>query len=312
MFPRPSVNPWFYILLTGLMFGMGGLVTEWVLDQETDPFALTAVAFSATAITAFTFTRGVPRLPASGWRVGMALGMLNAAGPAILFNLGFANLPASINTLLISLGPVFTAITAHYWSVADRFTRTKVVGLVVSLAGVAVLAGAPSDEAQGQVWLGVVLSLLGAVMQGVSAVWVKRLAERHQPEAAITPMMAGAALLAVTASIVAGHPPVPSAFTSGQWLILILMGSSGVLAFLSVLKANRMVAASKAALTGYLVPMVGVVGGVAILGEPASALLLVGGLLVIAGVVLVGRSHKEPVVTAQLPDSAADLRRPTR
>lgn len=220
----------------------------------------------------------------------MTMGMLNAAGPAILFNLGFDNLPASVTTLLISLGPVFTAITAHLVSLGDRFTRIKAFGLFLSLAGVALLAAAPNAEVSGRPLLGLALALSGAVMQGVSAVWVKKMAERYSPASALAPMMTGAAVLAVVASIAAGHPPVPSAFEPLQWAILVAMGSTGVFTFLAVLKANELARASTAALTGYLVPVVGVVGGVVLLGEPFGARLLAGALLVVAGVVLVGRS----------------------
>lgn len=301
----PFAGPWLFIVYAGVMFGIGGLVTEWLLDQRTDPLALTAVAFCATTVAALVLKRRYPPLAPGGWRVGMTMGMLNAAGPAILFNLGFANLPASINTLLISLGPVFTAITAHYVSLGDRFTRTKALGLLLSLTGVAVLAGAPSEEGPRRPLLGVILSVAGAVMQGVSAVWVKKMSERYRPESAIAPMMVGAALLAVAASIVGGHPPLPSAFTPMQWLILIVLGSTGVFTFLAVLKANELAPASRAALTGYLVPVVGVVGGVGLLGERFNALLLIGGLLVIAGVVLVGRSPRERVMVEGYPPAGS-------
>jgi drug/metabolite transporter (DMT)-like permease len=285
-------RPWHYIVFAGVMFGAGGLITEWLLDEGSNPLTLTAVAFAATSVAALIWARRHPQPTRGGWKVGVTMGMLNAAGPAILFNLGFDNLPASINTLLISLGPIFTAITAHFVSIGDRFTGWKAVGLSMSLVGVALLAGAPNTEGLGQPMLGVALSLAGAAMQGASAVWVKKMAERFSPVSVLAPMMTGAAVLAVVASIVAGHPPVPSALEPLHWAILIGMGSTGVFTFLAVLKANELARASTAALTGYLVPLVGVVGGVVLLGEPFSLLLLAGASLVIAGVVLVGRQPR--------------------
>jgi drug/metabolite transporter (DMT)-like permease len=223
----------------------------------------------------------------------MLMGAVNAVGPAILFNLGFDNLPASINTLIIALGPVFTAITAHYALVGDRFTTRKAIGLLASLAGVALLAGAPTEPGQGQPWLGIVFSLTGALMQGVSAVWVKRMAERYGPASSLRPMMVGAAIVGLVAATIAGHPPLPSAFTPVQWLILITMGSTGLLTFWSLLKANQIARASQAALLGYLIPLIGVIGAVLVLGEPFSVLLLIGGALVMAGLVLVGRNPQK-------------------
>ena len=41
-------------------------------------------------------------------------GVFSSLGPSLIFNVGFDRLPAGINTLLISLGPIFTAIVAHF------------------------------------------------------------------------------------------------------------------------------------------------------------------------------------------------------
>jgi drug/metabolite transporter (DMT)-like permease len=295
------VNPWVYIVFAGVMFGTGGLVTEWLLDQGADPLALTAVLFVAGVLTALGMRRRFPR-PASGaWRTGVILGVLTASGPALLFNLGFDHLPASINTLLISLSPLFTAIAAHFLSHDDRFTRAKLVGLSLSLAGVALLVGAPAEDGSGNPLLGIALTFTGAMIQGVAAIWVKKTAERYGATSVLVPMMTGAATFALAASIVAGHPPLPSAFTATQWAILIVMGSTGVFTFLAVLKANELAPASKAALTGYLVPVIGMLGGVLLLGEPLSALLVFGGLLVIAGVALVGRNSRSPIEADSYP-----------
>lgn len=298
-------SPWVYIIFTGVMFGIGGLVTEWLLDEGGDPLAITAVAFTTTAVTVFFFSRRLPRRQPGSWRTGITIGILNAVGPALLFNLGFSHLPASINTLIISLGPVFTAITAHLVSVGDRFSGTKALGLLLSLAGVAVLAGAPAEAGPGKPLLGIAFSLTGALLQGISAVWVKRMAERFSPQSSLFPMMVGAAVVALVTSTIAGHPPLPSAFTAAQWVILIVMGSTGALTFLSLLKANQMALASKAALLAYVVPLIGVVGGVVILGEPFGALLVIGGLLVVGGVVLVGRSPEGQMASEGYPHSSS-------
>lgn len=313
MSSRPLISfagPWVYIIFTGVMFGIGGLVTEWLIDQAADPLAITAVAFTATAVTAFFFGRRLLRhqpaeIRPNLWRTGITVGILNAVGPALLFNLGFSHLPASINTLIISLSPVFTAITAHLVSVGDRFTGAKALGLLFSLAGVAVLAGAPAESGGGKPLLGIAFSLTGALLQGISAIWVKRMAERFSPESSLFPMMVGASAVGLLASTIAGHPPLPSAFSPVQWVVLLVMGGTGALTFLSLLKANQMALASKAALLAYVVPLIGVVGGVVILGEPFSALLVIGGLLVVAGVVLVGRSPEGQMATKGYPHSSS-------
>ena len=47
---------------------------------------------------------------------------------------------------------------------------------------------------------------------------------------------------------------------------------------------------------GYVVPLVGVSGGVLIFDETLTANLLLGGLLILAGVTLVGRANRSQAV----------------
>ncbi|HEY7564591.1 MAG TPA: DMT family transporter [Acidimicrobiia bacterium] len=296
------MSAWHYIVFVGVMFGTGALITEWILDRGGDPLALTAVAFISTAVVAVVIRKRFTDPGPGGWRTGILLGMLNASGPAILFNLGFDELPASVNTLLISLGPVFTAITAHFIAAGDRFNAKKAVGLLVSLIGVAVLASGPSADGPGSGSLrGFLFTFAGAALQGISLVWVKRMVERYRAQTSLAPMMVGAAVLALIVAILAGHPPAPSAFPLSHWVIIVTMGATGVVTFFALLKANELAPASQAALIGYIVPLVGVGGGVLLMGEPMTASLLIGGVMVVAGVVLVGRNSGSPVEVGGYP-----------
>ena len=53
------------------------------------------------------------------------MGAINAAVPALLLNIGFSRLPASLVTLTLALGPVFTALTAHLAFRDDRFSERQ-------------------------------------------------------------------------------------------------------------------------------------------------------------------------------------------
>ena len=59
------------------------------------------------------------------------------------FNLGFADLPAGIVTLLISVSPVFTVIAADFAFDDEPFRRAKGAGLALAVAGVAALQPRP-------------------------------------------------------------------------------------------------------------------------------------------------------------------------
>lgn len=282
-------NGWFYIVATGVMFGTLGLCTKFLTTRGVDPFTCAVVPFSITALIALVIRpRHSARVP---WMEGVAMGAVNAAGPALMFNVGFSQLPASVVTLILALGPVFTALTAHFVFHNDRFTPVKAVGLALSLAGVGLLAGLPS--AGERPVFALVLTLAGTALSGISLVWVKRLANLHQPRLLLAPMMTGAGLLSIVVATLLGYAPWSVAIAPAQWALLTVMGVGGLITFISSLKANELNPASRAGLMGYLVPIVGVTGGALVFAEPLTASLLFGGALVIAGVALVGITRRQ-------------------
>jgi drug/metabolite transporter (DMT)-like permease len=67
---------------------------------------------------------------------------------------------------------------------------------------------------------------------------------------------------------------------------------STVLPFIAFLGASRLASATTASLIGYVVPVIGVIGGVLILGETVTLSLIAGGVLILAGVLIVERSER--------------------
>jgi drug/metabolite transporter (DMT)-like permease len=282
------MKAWFLIVFTGLMFGSLGLCTEYLTTRGVDPLICAAVPFGLSAVIALALR---PRNASAPWREGLAMGAVNAAIPALLFNIGFSQLPASLVTLCLALGPVFTAITAHLAFRDDRFSTAKVIGLALSFGGVAVLAGLPAGSGSRST-LAFVATLVGAALAGASLVWVRRMAVRHDPRAVLAPMQTGAAVVAIAAASFTGHPLWNLGADSVELGILGLMGAGTILTYLTSLKASELAPASRVGLMGYLVPVVGVLGGVLIFNEALTANLAFGGLLILAGVTLVGRANR--------------------
>ncbi|MGH8928925.1 MAG: EamA family transporter, partial [Acidimicrobiia bacterium] len=123
------------------------------------PFAVTALI----VLLRHSYRASTP------WLEALALGGVNAAVPALLFNFGFNRLPASIVTLAMASGPVFTALTAHIAFHDDRFSGAKVTGLALSFSGVVLLAGLPADGGNGSP-IAFVVTLIGAALSGASLV----------------------------------------------------------------------------------------------------------------------------------------------
>ena len=282
------MKAWFFIVFTGFMFGSLGLCTKYLTTRGVDPMVCAAIPFGLSAVIALLLH---PRKVSTPWREGLAIGAINAAIPALLFNIGFSQLPASLVTLTLALGPVFTAIAAHIAFRDDRFSAIKVIGLALSFGGVAVLAGLPAGSGNKST-LAFVATLIGAALSGASLVWVRSITTRRDPMTVLAPMQVGAAAVAVVAAAVTGHPlwnPGASAWELG---LLGIMGVATIVTYVTMVKASELAPASRVGLMGYIVPVVGVAGGVLLFNEALTANLALGGLLILTGVTLVGRANR--------------------
>ena len=71
--------------------------------------------------------------------VGWGVLFLLAAGPTVmgfgLYNVSLSYLPSSVANLIVTLEPVFTAITA-YFLLGERLTWIQILGSMVVLSGV--------------------------------------------------------------------------------------------------------------------------------------------------------------------------------
>lgn len=286
---RAPTSVWPYVAFTGLSFTTGALVSKGLVDDGVDAFVVAGVPFVLAGMVGAAIalrTIGLPRhvlLPAA------ALGVANSTMPAVFINLGFETLPAGLVTLLIAMGPVFTAVTAHFVFPDERLGLMKVVGLGLSVVGVAVLAlGAESSDGETQLG-GIVLVLIGVIAAGVSGVPARSLAVRHGAAVLIGPQLLAAGLVALVATVPAGREVVPD----GGWSAWHVVGL-GVLAvtalggFRSMMAANEIGTTGQVSVIGYLLPVLGVVGGALVFDEAITAAVIGGGALILGGVVLLG------------------------
>ena len=108
----------------------------------------------------------------------------------------------------------------------------------------------------------------------------------------LAPMQAGAAIVAVAAASLTGHPLWNLGASTKQVGILMAMGTGTLVTYVTSLKASELAPASRVGMMGYIVPLVGVGGAVLLFDEALTPNLILGGILILAGVTLVGRSNR--------------------
>ena len=297
---RAPRSVWPYVAFTGLTFTTGALVSKALVDDGVDALVVAGAPFLLAGLVGLANTLRTDRLSRAGVVSAALLGVANSTMPAVFINLGFEVLPAGLVTLLISMGPVFTAVTAHFVFPDERLRATKLVGLALSVAGVAVLAVGAGDSDGDAGLRGVVLVLVGVTAAGVSAVPARALAVRYGAARLIGTQLAAAGAVALLAIVPTGRDAVPDGgWPPGHVIGLVVLAATALGGFRSMMAANEIGTTGQVSVIGYLLPVLGVAGGAVFFDEAITVAVLGGGALILGGVVLLGLGSRSAAPAAE-------------
>jgi drug/metabolite transporter (DMT)-like permease len=238
-------------------------------------FALAAALFLAVMVVLrLAFPRGRALLGS------LLYGLFNFAGSFGLIYYGLVQVHAGLGQILLALVPLATLLLAVLWR-QERLRVAAVVGTLLALAGVAVISRSPLQE---DVPLLSVLAVVGgAICFAQALVFVRRFPRVHPVSMNAVGMTAGAAVL-LAASLVAdepiGLPHRPETWAAMAYLVVV----GSVVVFLLYLVVLRYWAASRASYGFVIIPFVTLLLSAWLNNEPIGVGLLLGGLLVLAGV----------------------------
>lgn len=250
------------------------------------PVALVIVRVltASAALALFALATGVKLDLRGHWKRYCIVGMLNSAIPFCLVAAAQSALPVTYAVILVAVTPLSSSLLAAIW-LKEPLTIPKLVGLIAGIGGVALLIGwTPSGAAAPVPWA-VALALLATVSYGMAGVFTKRYAS-HRPglEVATGSQLAAGVMLL---PLLVLFPPLamPTLLAVGAALTLALLSTA--FAFLLYFRLIVNVGPVKALTVNFLAPIFGVSGGVALLGESASANALAGAAVILIGTALV-------------------------
>jgi drug/metabolite transporter (DMT)-like permease len=225
-----------------------------------------------------------------------------------LFPLAERSIPSALAGTINGAAPLFTAAIAALWS-RRMPGRGPLAGLVVGLAGV-VAVDAPAVGSGSAGVLGIGLVVLATVLYGVAFNLTAPLEDRN----GALPVILRAELVALAVDTPAGlaglaHSPA----TLGGLLAMAVLGvvCTG-LAFAAFATLVGRVGATRGSVTVYLVPVVAIVLGVAVNGEPVQPVSLAGIALVLAGAYLTSHPNQPPSQTGREQAAGSPPQRLTR
>lgn len=244
--------------------------------------ALGAAAALGTAVVAI----GQSLLPkAREWRDWLVLGTINGWGPNILVAYALTELDSGPAALIQAFAPLLTAILAQAFLPAERVTGERAVGIVIGLAGMALLIGPNALEGGGTLYgvLAMLLLTLGYASGNIYA----RIIPAPEP----IRLAFGQQVVSGVAALLIALPTVGLAGFDGAArhalpLLALALFSTAMPIFLFMRLITR-AGATRASMTGYLIPTVAVIVGVLVLGEPVAPRQILGGAIVLLGVAIV-------------------------
>jgi drug/metabolite transporter (DMT)-like permease len=289
------------------VFAGGNAVCIRFSNRELDPLWGAGLRFSLAAAV-LVAVMAVLRLEIPRGRALLGAVLYGALTIGVAFALAYyalVHLHAGLGQTLLAIVPLATLLLAVIQR-QERFRLAALVGALLAVAGIAVMSRAPLQE--DVPLLSVLAAVGGALCFAQAAVLVRWFPPVHPVTMNAVGMTTGAALLLIASLIAGDSMALPDrGETWAALAYLVVVGS--VIVFVLYLVVLRYWTASRTSYEFVLIPVVTVVLSAWLDDEPIRAGLVLGGLLVIAGV-YVGALRPRTGTHAGAPELPAAARRP--
>jgi drug/metabolite transporter (DMT)-like permease len=269
---------------------------------EFGPVATSAVrvAIAAAFLVPLMLWKGHGPVFRRHWRVICVMGVLNSGLPFMKFAFSLLAITTGLSAILNATVPLFGALVAWLW-LKDRPTGSRILGLVIGFAGVAMLAWdkasfQPNASGIAPAWA-VLACLLATVCYALAASGTKRYLTGLPPLVTATGSQVGAAAAMALPAWWLAPAQLPHA---QAWLALLVLGvlCTGV-AYILYFRLIEQAGPAKALTVTFAVPVFAIVYGALFLAEPVTAWMLVCGVVIVCGTALSSGLVKLPALRTQ-------------
>jgi drug/metabolite transporter (DMT)-like permease len=276
-----SARAWALFATVSVIWGMPYLFIKIAVDEISPSLlAWSRLALAAAVLLPVAWKVGALRGLGPRWRTLTVFAAVEMAVPWPLLGFGEVHISSSLAAILVATVPLFVALLATRFDHAERPTATRLVGMLIGLAGVVALVGIDIGG-QGDELLGALAILFVAFLYAIGPMIVKRRLSDVDPLGPVAASLGIAALLVTPFALADLPDSMPSDDTFASIAVLGLACSA--LAFLLFFRLIAEVGPGKATVITYINPVVALALGVAILDESVTAGVVVGLLLILAG-----------------------------
>jgi drug/metabolite transporter (DMT)-like permease len=288
-----SATEWAVLFVLSMLWG-GSFFFTGVALTALPPFTLVVLRVGLAAVI---LNLAVPmlglRVPRDvrTWAAFVSIGVLNNVVPFCLIVWGQTHIASGLAAVLAATTPLFTVVVAHLLTQDERMTTNRLSGVLVGLAGVAVMVGPSALVGLGSDVLAQVAVLGAAASYACAGVYGRRFRRMGvQPLATAAGQVTASALVLLPVALAVDRPwtlAMPGAPVWGA--VLGIATLSTALAYVLYFRLLATAGATNLSLVTFLVPLSAILLGSLILGERLDArnyfgmALIGGGLAAIDG-----------------------------
>lgn len=298
-----SRRGWILFLTMSVIWGVPYLLIK-VAVGEVSPVSVVFArcAIGAALLLPWTIARGQLRPALRHWKPLLLFTVLEMTGPWLLLSYAEQSLSSSLTGLLVAAVPFVAALAARLAGEEERLTPVRLLGMGLGVVGIAVLLGLDIEGAQ-------LLPILAVALVVVGYATAPLVVSRALPD---VPGVAASSIALFITAVVYAPFAVPRLDTvaDASSEALLSLGTLGVvctaLALALFFALIREVGPQRALVITFVNPVVAVLLGVWLLGEPFTLGIALGLPLVLVGCVLATRrSAPRPEPSVAAVDAAA-------
>ncbi|ACL61523.1 DMT family transporter [Methylobacterium nodulans] len=285
---RPmTASEWGLLLCLSLLWG-GSFFFTGVALQALPPLTLVVLRVGLAAIILNIVVVALGwRMPRDRriWRAFLGMGLLNNAIPFCLIVWGQTQIASGLAAILNATTPLWTVVVAHLLTPDEAMTGRRLAGVLLGLAGVAVMVGPAVLGGLGADALAQAAVLAAALSYAFASIYGRRFGHMGVPPLVTAAgQVTASTLMLGPLALVVDHPwtlPAPGLAASGA--VLGIAALSTALAYVLYFRLLASAGATNLVLVTFLIPVSAIALGVLVLGERLAPRHFAGMALIGAG-----------------------------
>jgi len=242
---------------------------------------------------AYFLFQKTPWPKAKQWKTILILSVLNFVLSNGLSTWGVKYISSGLGAILGAIFPIWIVIITFFRG--ERLSKLAVSGMLVCFAGVCIIFyDHLKDFLQPNFTFGIILSLIATLTWAFGTLYTKKKAASFNPYFSLgLQMLISSLFLFVVIGATGTTIPLSEIPANSWWSIgyLVIIGS--VLTFIAFIYALQKLPAEVNSIYAYVNPIVAVILGAIIFGEPLTLFIAAGGIIVLFGLYLVNLAMRK-------------------